>query len=320
MSICIPTYNRSKQLGECLDSVLSSMKEHENEVEIVISDNASTDNTQALINRYNRKHLIIRYHRNDENLGGENNFYIAAEKASGEYVWILADDDKIADEAISNILERISSGYNLIISNYSRWSRDFSFMWKQSGLPFQQDAQFNDPNELMKHIGLHLGYISSIIVKRDVLLSTPYNEYQEYNVYYLSFLYLVYAGIAKDCHATYVSTPLVHNRSGNSPIINWFHTFIMGPLAIFKALLAKGFSPNAIYCASNRLLKEYAVPHLILRKSLADTDLKRLAGLLAPYYRNNWVFWIVCIPVLYIPVPSFFMRIALKLAKGIRKR
>ena len=320
LSICIPTYNRSTHLGECLDAVLSSAKEYKSKIEIVISDNASTDDTQTVVNEYMKMHSIIRYHRNVKNFGAGSNIYIVAEKASGEYVWVLGDDDKISDKAISSILERISLGYNLIITNFSRWSKDFSLMWKQKGISHRQDEEFNDPNKLMKRFGAYLGYISSIIIKKDVLLSTPYTEYKQFIEYELPFLYLVYAGIAIDCHAIFISTPLVHNRSGNSPLSNWFKTFVIGPAMAFKSLQAKGFTPSAVRDANNGVLREFVTPCIISEKSRANASLKRLAGLLAPYYKNSWFFWLICMPVLYVPIPEVFARIAVKIARGIRRR
>jgi len=61
LSICIPTYNRAAFLGEALDSVI---RQATDEVEIVVSDNASTDNTEALVREYQARFPRIRYHKN----------------------------------------------------------------------------------------------------------------------------------------------------------------------------------------------------------------------------------------------------------------
>ena len=65
LSNCIPTYNRSAYLRECLESIVSSAKGHEEQFEIVISDNASTDDTVSSGSEFNLRYPWIKYRRND---------------------------------------------------------------------------------------------------------------------------------------------------------------------------------------------------------------------------------------------------------------
>ena len=67
LSICIPTYNREKCLQQCLDSIVNQKAFNAN-IEIVISDNASSDNTDELVKKYQEKYTNISYKKNKENL------------------------------------------------------------------------------------------------------------------------------------------------------------------------------------------------------------------------------------------------------------
>lgn len=69
LSIAIPTYNGAKYIREALDSIITQLDDVDEEVEIVISDNASTDQTPEIISEYQKKYPFIKYFRNDENLG-----------------------------------------------------------------------------------------------------------------------------------------------------------------------------------------------------------------------------------------------------------
>jgi glycosyltransferase involved in cell wall biosynthesis len=70
ISICIPTYNREQLIGDCLDSVVSQINDNNlSLIEIIISDNASTDNTKKIVETYQQKYSNISYYRNDSNLG-----------------------------------------------------------------------------------------------------------------------------------------------------------------------------------------------------------------------------------------------------------
>jgi abequosyltransferase len=107
LSICIPTYNRAKYLPELLDSIIVQAPT-DGALEITVSDNASTDNTEELIKTYQQKFPFIIYHRNSENLGADRNFLKCVEIASGEYCWLMGSDDKLVEDAIESILITIN--------------------------------------------------------------------------------------------------------------------------------------------------------------------------------------------------------------------
>jgi glycosyltransferase involved in cell wall biosynthesis len=104
LSICIPTYNRAALLEVCLASVLPQAAQFSRCVECVISDNASSDNTAEVIERYQRQYPL-RYSRNDTNIGIIGNITkVASELAEGEYVWLLGDDDVMTAGAIERLV------------------------------------------------------------------------------------------------------------------------------------------------------------------------------------------------------------------------
>ncbi len=100
LSICIPTFNRRKYLKECLDSIITQEAFNEQDIEIVISDNASEDDTTTLVKEYMDLHPNIVYHRNEENIGAIKNVMNLPNIANGEYVWYLSDDDMLSPIAL----------------------------------------------------------------------------------------------------------------------------------------------------------------------------------------------------------------------------
>lgn len=83
VSICIPTFNRSKLLKQCIESLIKQKEFQEGLVEIIISDNASTDCTEEMGEAYAQKYSQIKYYRNQENLK-DVNFPLALSRASGK--------------------------------------------------------------------------------------------------------------------------------------------------------------------------------------------------------------------------------------------
>ena len=124
LSICIPTYNREKYLKECLDSIVNQELFNENDIEIVISDNASEDGTKELVKLYQDKYKNIRYFRNEENLWFDRNLDNTLNNANWKFCWTLSDDeylDKWNLVFILNIINKNTDAWVILIWNID-WS------------------------------------------------------------------------------------------------------------------------------------------------------------------------------------------------------
>lgn len=93
-SICIPNYNYEKYLPETIRSVLSQ----EIELELLVSDNASTDRSVEVVRGFNDSR--IRLHVNQANVGFAGNLDRAARMATGEVVLMLSSDDLMRPGAL----------------------------------------------------------------------------------------------------------------------------------------------------------------------------------------------------------------------------
>lgn len=89
VSICIPTYNSASYLAQSLDSIVSQTYHN---IEVIISDNASTDETPEIINNYCNRYGWT-FYKNEINIGAGNNFNKLVELANGEYIAIYHADD-----------------------------------------------------------------------------------------------------------------------------------------------------------------------------------------------------------------------------------
>ncbi len=90
VSICIPTFNSSSTLRETLDSIIGQTYSN---LEIVIADNASTDNTAEIANEFCRRDRRISIRASETNIGGEANFTRCIFLANGIYTGIFHSDD-----------------------------------------------------------------------------------------------------------------------------------------------------------------------------------------------------------------------------------
>jgi len=101
VSILIPVYNREKFIRETVESALNQTYKN---IEIVIVDNKSTDNTFEILKEFARSHPHVRVYQNKENIGPVRNWRRCLDYATGEYVKILWSDDLIAPTFIEKTL------------------------------------------------------------------------------------------------------------------------------------------------------------------------------------------------------------------------
>ncbi len=219
LSICIPTYNRAAFLGEALDSVI---RQATDEVEIVVSDNASTDNTEALVREYQARFPRIRYHKNPENLGADRNFLKVVELGEGEYCWLLGSDDALAEGAIAALLPLLGNA-DVYLTDVRKMAfamdRILDPHFRMLGAAPSTHYNCHDPAQLLAYFNDALynaslfSFISALIVRRSAWQAQPVIEALMGSawIHVARIFQMMQAG----ARVHYIGRPLVLNRTGN---------------------------------------------------------------------------------------------------------
>jgi glycosyltransferase involved in cell wall biosynthesis len=108
LTIAIPTFNRCNYLRELLPAFIQQVEKENigNEIEILINDNASEDDTRTYVEGF-VSFPWLKYSRNSVNVGGDQNFIECVKKAKGKYVWLFGDDDILHNSALEKLLRII---------------------------------------------------------------------------------------------------------------------------------------------------------------------------------------------------------------------
>ena len=115
LSILIPAYNVERWLPRCLNSILSQV---EDDIEIVIVDDGSTDTTLQCANEFAEKRNDIRvFSKHNEGVGAARNYLL--DKACGEFIWFVDSDDYIVEGALQHILSELNSTIDLLSVSYN---------------------------------------------------------------------------------------------------------------------------------------------------------------------------------------------------------
>jgi len=113
VSIGMPVYNGEKFIRDALDSLLAQTF---TDFELIISDNASTDDTEAICRGYAAKDARIRYVRQAENLGAAANFKFVLDEAVGEYFMWAAHDDVFFEHHLAVLVSKHKTCKYVLVS------------------------------------------------------------------------------------------------------------------------------------------------------------------------------------------------------------
>jgi glycosyltransferase involved in cell wall biosynthesis len=113
VSVCIPTYNRAAGLRRAVRAVLDG---DFRDIEVIISDNASQDDTEAAGRELEATDKRVRYFRHDRNMGPTANFEFARAQASGKYFVWCGDDDYFAQDYIRCCVEPLERDDGLLLA------------------------------------------------------------------------------------------------------------------------------------------------------------------------------------------------------------
>ena len=163
VSVNITTYNRAHLLPRCLDSVLRQSYEN---MEIVIVDDCSGDNTTEVVDEYRQKDSRVKYIRHETNKRNAHARNTALDNCTGHYVAFMDDDDEWIDkDKIKKQVEIFENSNDeklgIICSSVRLFSNEQTY----------QDKKLQKPKDLVSMILKGNGYIYSptVLTKREII-------------------------------------------------------------------------------------------------------------------------------------------------------
>jgi abequosyltransferase len=174
LSICIPTYNRAHKLRlllqnieECFDTA---------SVEICISDNKSTDNTEEVIKEFSKKFINFKYQINIENKGMAFNWINVTKMATGRYISVVSDEDSFLAEYSNKIFPILKENIYSIVF-YRVLNNSTNDIWAPSVFNYKKiehAAELANKIELFKYL-----HISGYVFKKSLISFQKVDELYE---------------------------------------------------------------------------------------------------------------------------------------------
>ena len=310
VSICIPTYNRADKLSVLLESI-AAQTDHALDYDVVVSDNASTDDTAVVVDRFRSAGMAVTYLRSDVNQGFDRNILKVVTLSSSEFCWLFGSDDFLEPGAFARLEQMLLAypavtGISVGLRAYNAdLSRTF-FIDDGISTRFDYPTMLTGREDIVSSIGDRFGYISSTIIRRRSWLSAVADA--DIDAYLNGYVHIYVLAELLDETSSWlcVPDPLVGYRTGNDSF-QGKDDFARVRLDIVGYDLAFGNTvgrSSASYRAvMRRLANSYLRAHFVSAKlrGVGMDYWRQAIPISIAHYRRYPGFWLRTLPIVGIP-------------------
>lgn len=294
LSIVIPTYNRSSDLYNCLESLFSQIDGViEDEIEIIVSDNASTDDTTAMIEKL-KSCKNFSYYRNETNLGMDGNFYACYRYSKGDFLWIFSDDDLLRPNSLVAIFNLLKANRDCGVCYLNNlWTDNISEEELTPVSRLNEEIIYSS-QEFISKVHYWITFLTSNIVNKSLIDGKIFPE-ENIGSLFVQLSWIVPA-IFLSRKNIYVNEKVVVAKSNNSGGYRLFEVFgknlnhVMGNLAKRKVV-----NNEIIRIINNKLLVEF-FPPFVRQRGMSFKSENDFLVLLKMFWHYK-SFWTVLFPV-----------------------
>lgn len=297
-TIAIPTWNRAAYLRLNLAQLETETIGKTHLVEILISDNCSTDETAATVSEFTARGMKMRYIRNPENIGSDHNIAQCFNEAAGQYVLILGDDDMLVDGALGKLLKELGGNrYGVVFLRPYGYDKDFR---AERPATRPDNAKYASAGEFIAKIGALAGLISSNVINKQILTGENADKYCGTN---LVQTYLVYDAAIKSGRNLVMNEYLIAYKRNNWGYYPFSQVFVDRFWAVVDYFRQRGLDQAATSRLARNMLVGY-YPFYIFKMRMKSSDsLQEDYQRFLSRFRNNPWFWITLAPQFKLPRP-----------------
>ena len=265
LTIAIPTRNRAAFLAQNLLQLKSELQNIESDlVEIIVSDNCSSDETEVVVNSIIKTGLAFKYIKNPIDIGWGKNFLQCFNISSGKYVLILGDDDFFVDGALSKLINHLKyDEYGIICVK----TFGFDYCFKNENPGGRATSQlYDDPGEFINDAGALLSLISACVINKNLASSASLELDQSPN---LPVLHLVLRAAIAAKKNLFLKEYMIGCKRNNSSNYNFSEIFVGEMWNILRKECSDLVSNTWIERLEKKLLVEY-YPIYLLQIRISD--------------------------------------------------
>jgi glycosyltransferase involved in cell wall biosynthesis len=290
LSICIPTYNRCKTLDRTLDSLFCNPDFDIHKVEVIVSDNASTDNTKNVVSKY----PLVKYYCNDYNLG-DANFDIVLSYGIGEYIKLFNDTLSFNGGILGRMLFIIENNIN---------DKPNLFFYQNMFTNSYCTKFINTVSEFLDQVSFHTTWIINFGVWRiDYDLIQDKKKYSELHLLQVDWSYQIVNNTKRTIIVFDNNHTIENVKKGG---YNIFQVFVTNYLFILRKHKPSIHSLKLEKYRLYRYFIIYWIKSLIIDKNEHTFDLKKTFKIIFKNYWYALYFYISILFLFYFKIKKFF--------------
>jgi len=298
LTIAIPTYNRSKYLRQLLDSLRVQIR-GQNDVSLLISDNASDDGTQRVVEEERDSGTTLDYVRNKENLGAEANFLQCYERATGKYLWIISDDDLLRPGTVEIVLSFLRKDeYDLVFIEEAGFAGDPAEMLPKASS--MRATVCTHAEQFLRRVHIFTTLISCNIINKDRVEAIGHKPFSTLMNSGLPQLGWTFTALRYHRKSLYIPDKLVYYRLANAGGYGVCQVFGTLLEQVTREWLAIPRLNDIVVNASlQRQLPAFIVASR--KRALGAFTKEDPHALLSGMFRNNFRYWLFIYPLVVLP-------------------
>jgi glycosyltransferase involved in cell wall biosynthesis len=300
LSIAIPTYNRASFLALTLSRLQTDMHTlPADSVEILISDNASIDDTAQVIAYYIEKGLCIRSVRNQGNIGSDANIAQVFNLAKGRYVLILGDDDILIANTLGLLIAKLQNEtFGVVCVKPFGYDRDIKAEHPGGD---GKDIVFDTAGAFVAAIASYVTLISACVINKEILGDVDARTYCGGNLVQVHLVLRAALKAQRNLYRTRYSVACKRNNSGG---YDFAHVFVEELSKILDLYGPDGMTSDQVRRFETRMLLGYYPYYLLRQRRDRSGNVKKTYSYFLNRFHRRLLFWVWLMPIMKLPRPA----------------
>jgi glycosyltransferase involved in cell wall biosynthesis len=305
LTIAVPTYNRLRWISLTLPVIVEQAKEFpEGAIEIVISDNCSTDETWTYLQEMASRVSFFRLNRNEKNIGSEANFYLLPQLATGRYLWMIGDDDLLKPDALRKVMSALQDEPGYLIVNSDVYDARLKECMRANSLNADKDEEFATREACLARIdALAMSFLSMWVGRREFFNAISAEKHLYFSQWGMSIQADRYFGIERFPKGKLLAAICLSTRQNTEfKDEDYFGWFLHGSAEVFRYAGEMGIlSKTEIQKRKDTLLKRDGLRRVRYERRKGIFKRSKTYAMLRADYGDLTSFWVLGVPTMFAP-------------------
>lgn len=325
LTLGLPVYNGDKCIEFTIQSIVDALNNlmDKTQIEILVSDNNSTDKTSEVVKKFIEDGCEIKYYCNETNIGYDGNIDAIAKRAKGKYVWFLGCGEKIKIDSLSRLIEKLNNDieYTNILLDFDIYDERKNTITDKRVFNFENDILLEGKNNF--EYDKYGPAVSSNIINKGMWLN-------------ISNKPLVVDGW---CHIERILNMIALDKNSKTLILthpyftlyrekdgwwtkpnSYLLLLLLLHIKVIKSMLNMGYDEKVIHKLQYKQSRSALLGAVVQSKSYGLKISKKLFDDLFELFKYDYFFWVFVLPLLLLPNKLMFMpKIILKVLNSTKR-